>query len=206
MLSHVAAIVIPRLLAMMSGGQVNNLREEIGEAAASWAQPLSVPGVPNLYKVNDDLYRSGQPTVTGFRNLETLGIRSCMSLRAHCSDRGDAKGVAALCVWRPILGVRVSPEDLEEMILDISFRLPRPVLIHCYHGADRTGLLCAAYRVLIEEWTIEEAVREMVLGGFGYHKVYRSYVTILQNLDVEAMRDRMKRFAAAHFPAGSKRS
>ena len=200
MLSHVAAIVIPRLLAMMSGGQVNRSREEIGEAAAAWAEPLSVPGVPNLYKVNDDLYRSGQPTVTGFRNLDALGIRSCMSLRAHRSDRGDAKGVAALCVWRPILGVSISAEDIEEMILDISFRLPRPVLIHCYHGADRTGLLCAAYRVLIEGWEIEDAVKEMVLGGFGYHNVYRTYVTILQKLDVEAMRERIKRFAAAHFP------
>lgn len=206
MLSHVAAIVVPRLLAMMSNGQVNRSREESGDEAASWAEPLKVPGVPNLFKVGDDLYRSGQPTVAGFRNLDALGIRSCMSLRAHCRDLGDAKGAAVLCVWRPILGVSVSAGDLEEMILDLRYRLPRPVLVHCYHGADRTGLLCAAYRVLVENWTVEQAVREMVLGGFGYHQVYRPYVTILQKLDVEAMRDRLKRFADAHFPTGPEKS
>ena len=70
------------------------------------------------------------------------------------------------------------------------------MLLHCYHGADRTGLLCAAYRMLIENWTVEEAVKEMVLGGFGYHQVYHPYVTILQKLDAESMRARIARFAA----------
>lgn len=197
MLSHVAAIIVPRLLAMMSGGQVNRSREEIGDAAAAWAQPLSMRGVPNLFEVNKNLYRSGQPTAEGFRNLHELGVRSCISLRAHRSDRGDAKGVPIRCVWRPILGRSVSAEDIEEAIVDIHYRLPHPVLIHCYHGADRTGLLCAAYRVLVEEWTVEDAVKEMVLGGFGFHQIYHPYVNILQNLDVEAMRARLKRFAAA---------
>lgn len=196
MLSQVAAIVVPRLLAMMSRGQVNRSREEIGAVADAWAKPLSVPGVPNLFEVNKDLYRSGQPTAAGFRNLGAMGIRSCVSLRAHRNDRNDARGVAVLCVWRPILGRSVSDEDIEEEILDLRYRLPRPVLIHCYHGADRTGLLCAAYRMLVENWTVEEAVQEMVLGGFGYHQVYHPYVTILQKLDVEAMRARLKRFAA----------
>lgn len=191
---------------MMSGGQVNRSREEIGDAAAGWAQPLSLPGVPNLFEVSKNLYRSGQPTAAGFRNLHALGIRSCMSLRAHRSDRGDAKGVDILCVRRPILGRHVSAAEIGEAMLDLHFRLPRPVLIHCYHGADRTGLMCAAYRVLIEEWTIKEAVREMVLGGFGYHRVYHPYVTILQQLDVEAMREGLKRFAAAHTPTEDDRS
>ena len=203
MLSRMAAIVVPRLLAMMSSGQVNRSREVVGDDAAAWAQPLSVAGVPNLFEVSKDLYRSGQPTAAGFRNLYALGIRSCMSLRAHRSDRNDAKGVAIRCVWRPMLGRSVSAADIEKAIIDLTYRLPRPVLVHCYHGADRTGLLCAAYRVLIEEWTIDEAVREMVLGGFGYHQVYHPYVTILQNLDVEAMRARLKRFAAAHAPTGT---
>ena len=206
MLSHVAAIIVPRLLAMMSGGQVNRLREEVGDAAALWAKPLSVRGVPNLFEVSKDLYRSGQPTVEGFRNLQAMGIRSCMSLRAHRSDRGDTKGIAIRCVWRPILGRSVSPADIEKAIIDIAYRLPRPVLIHCYHGADRTGLLCAAYRMLIEKWSVDEAVNEMVLGGFGYHQIYHPYVTILQKLDVEAMRARLERFAAAHESTGSDKS
>ncbi len=31
------------------------------------------------------------------------------------------------------------------------------VLIHCYHGSDRTGASVAMYRIIFEDWTIEAA-------------------------------------------------
>lgn len=40
-----------------------------------------------------------------------------------------------------------------------------PVYVHCEHGADRTGLLIALYRVIHQGWTREEANREWVRSG-----------------------------------------
>jgi hypothetical protein len=38
---------------------------------------------------------------------------------------------------------------------------PKPVYLHCRAGVDRTGVLAAAYRVLIDGVTPEEAIAEM---------------------------------------------
>ena len=41
-----------------------------------------------------------------------------------------------------------------------------PFLIHCQHGADRTGLMSAMYRMLEENWTAQEALDEIDFGAF----------------------------------------
>ena len=38
------------------------------------------------------------------------------------------------------------------------------VLLHCYHGSDRTGASVAMYRIIFENWTIDDAVKEMKQG------------------------------------------
>ena len=51
-----------------------------------WATPLKVEGVPNLYRVSDNLYRSVQPTAEGMRNLKKTGIKTVVNLRSFHSD------------------------------------------------------------------------------------------------------------------------
>jgi len=63
-----------------------------------------------------------------------------------------------------------------------------PVLIHCMHGADRTGTMCAIYRVAEQGWTKEEALKEMTDGGFGFHGVFENLLGWVEELDVEAVR------------------
>jgi protein-tyrosine phosphatase len=40
------------------------------------------------------------------------------------------------------------------------------VYIHCLHGVDRTGLLCAMVRVKLQGWTAPAAIGEMLKLGF----------------------------------------
>jgi protein tyrosine phosphatase (PTP) superfamily phosphohydrolase (DUF442 family) len=47
-----------------------------------------------------------------------------------------------------------------------------PVLVHCRHGADRTGTMCAMFRIACEGWAVEDAIDEMKNGGFGYHSIW----------------------------------
>ena len=42
-----------------------------------------------------------------------------------------------------------------------------PVVVHCLHGVDRTGLVCATYRILVQGWSVEDAWAEAL--RFGLH-------------------------------------
>jgi protein tyrosine/serine phosphatase len=63
-----------------------------------------------------------------------------------------------------------------------------PFLVHCQHGADRTGTMIAIYRMAVQGWRKEEAIQEMTTGDFGYHTVWGNLIRYLNALDVEALR------------------
>jgi hypothetical protein len=64
-----------------------------------------------------------------------------------------------------------------------------PVLVHCQHGADRTGALCALYRIAVEGWAKEEALKEMIDGGFGFHPIWTYLIEHWVNgLSIEKIR------------------
>ena len=39
----------------------------------TWAQPVKLEGVPNLYRVSGELYRGDQPSAQGMQNLKEFG-------------------------------------------------------------------------------------------------------------------------------------
>jgi protein tyrosine/serine phosphatase len=63
-----------------------------------------------------------------------------------------------------------------------------PVLVHCQHGADRTGTMCALYRVAVQNWKKEEALREMTQGGFGFHEIWENLPVWFEKLDIKAIK------------------
>jgi hypothetical protein len=65
----------------------------------------------------------------------------------------------------------------------------QPVLVHCQYGADRTGAMCAIYRIVVESWTKEEAIREMAEGGYGFHEVWKNLPAWIDELKIEALRE-----------------
>ena len=48
-------------------------------------------GVINLYRISDELYRSGQPDAEGFTELEQMGIRTVLNLRELHKDPRKAR-------------------------------------------------------------------------------------------------------------------
>ena len=63
-----------------------------------------------------------------------------------------------------------------------------PALVHCRRGADRTGMMVAAYRVVMQGWTKEKAITEMRDGGFHFNKGYQDIVEVVQSLDPKKLR------------------
>lgn len=155
---------------------------------AAWAEPLALEGVPNLHRVSSNLYRSAQPTAAGMRSLKQLGVATVVNLRSFNSDR-DEIGDTGLRYER--IFMKAWHPEYEEIVrfLRIATDAGRgPVLVHCQHGADRTGTMCAVYRIAVQGWSKEEAIREMREGGFGFHEVWSNLPAWIDRLDVPALR------------------
>ncbi len=155
-----------------------------------WAKPMEVKGVPNLHKVSEALYRSAQPSAEGMRNLKAVGIETIVNLRSFHSDR-DEIGETGLAyehiymkAWHP------EGEDAVKFLQIVTNPQRTPVLVHCQHGADRTGTMCALYRVAVQGWSREEAVKEMSQGQFGFHGIWANLTQWINALDVERIKKR----------------
>jgi len=157
---------------------------------ANWAQPIRLEGVPNLHKVSDTLYRSAQSSAEGMKNLKTMGVETIINLRSFHSDRDKIKetGLAYehiyMKAWHP------EEEDAVRFLKIATNPKRTPVLVHCQHGADRTGAMCAIYRIAVQGWSREEALKEMTEGGFGFHGIWQDLVQWISALDMEEIKKR----------------
>lgn len=154
-----------------------------------WAEAITIEGLPNLHRVSPVVYRSAQPTKQGMGKLKGMGIRSVISLRAFHDDEDELADVAGIRgfrirfnTWHP------EKEDAVRFLKLVTDPENLPVLVHCQHGADRTGTMCALYRMAVQGWTKEEAIREMTEGDYGFHGVWTNLIRWLKAVDVEELR------------------
>ena len=155
---------------------------------AHWAEPIPLEGVPNLHRIAPTLYRSEQPTSLGMKNLEKLGIRTVINLRYFNDDHDEIKGTSLRTERTKILTWRIGDKHVIEVMNMLKQTENGPFLIHCQHGADRTGLMSAMYRILEQGWTPDEALQELTDGGFGYHSMWKNIIEYVKSVDVENLR------------------
>ena len=68
------------------------------------------------------------------------------------------------------------------------------MLVHCWHGSDRTGIIVAAYRIIYENWSVAQAEAEFCRDEYGHHEFwYRNLVRLLRSTDWAAMKARLTR-------------
>lgn len=152
-----------------------------------WAQPVVQAQLPNLHRVDDGLWRSALPHNPDAATLHALGIRTVINLR----PQGDPPWFAGGGIATRQVGIdtwNVSEAQVRDVLRIATDPAQRPVLIHCTHGADRTGLMVAAYRRVVQGWSETDAEREMIRGGYGYHPIWVNLPRVLRNLDVARLR------------------
>jgi len=168
---------------------------------AQWAEPVALEGVPNLHRLTPMLYRSEQPTALGMKNLEKLGIRTVINLRAFNNDDERVKGTSLRTERIRIFTWHVGDKHVIEVMRMLKDSANGPFLIHCQHGADRTGLMSAMYRILEQGWTPDDALKELIDGGYGYHSMWKNIVNYVRSADVSRLREAIA--AASDPPIGS---
>lgn len=176
-----------------SGAEVRPVRDRAADAdsprPSDWAQPIAQKGLPNLHRVTGKLYRGAQPTATGFKALKELGIRTVVNLRKFHTDKGLLKGLKMGYEEIPAPAWSVTEEDVIRFLTIATDPKRQPVFVHCQHGADRTGTMIAAWRMVVQGWTVDQALREMTEGGFGYHEMWENLPDLLRALDVAKIRE-----------------
>lgn len=137
-----------------------------------WAVPLERQGLSNCYKVSDNLYRGAQPDKTGIQELKKLGIKTIINLRLTNTDAELITNSGIKYYFLPVNTLSPDEYKFARFLEIISNPDNCPVYVHCRRGADRTGTAVALYRIKIQKWTVEEALNEMVNGGYRFNSLY----------------------------------
>jgi protein tyrosine/serine phosphatase len=133
--------------------------------------------LPNFHRINEQLFRGGQPTVEGIRQLAALGIKTIINFRDRSEKVLLEKQVAEENGLR-FINLHLSnwfaskDEEIHAVLEVIRNPEHHPVFIHCKRGADRTGTVVAVYRMLFDGWTANQANEEAKQRGIGWWQVW----------------------------------
>jgi len=143
-------------------------------------------GIANFGKVNDSLYRGGQPDLQAMQQLKALGVKSVINLRMT-NDVWKGEQAAATAGWMAYTNIPLhalsAPTDAQvTSVLAAISNMPKPVFVHCQYGCDRTGTIIACYRIQQDHWANSSALKEAEVYGISPFEVgMRSYILHFQN-------------------------
>jgi len=132
--------------------------------------------LPNLSRVSDELYRGGQPSVSGFKELKYRGVKTVINLRLFHSDQKEIEGTGLNYVHIPMTGLILHKRSVFRFLGIVMDSEMTPVFVHCRGGADRAGTMVAVYRIFVQGWAKEEAIGEMTNGKFGTFRNIKKYL------------------------------
>lgn len=153
---------------------------------SDWAQPVEVRY--NLFQVSPTLYRSALPDDGAVPLLKNLKVATVINFLPEA----DNNWLAATGIDQVQLPYRTNHVDDSDVLKALraiqSAQAKGPVLMHCKHGSDRTGLIAAMYRVVVQGWSKEDALSEMTQGGFGESGHFRDSVRYVMQADADKLR------------------
>ena len=132
---------------------------------------------------SDAIYRSGQPKKTDWAYLNEIGVRTVVKLNQYSLDAKEGSEEEVGLAKRHninVIPLYMQPEDApynlnpwaspnEKALMDAVAALEDkknwPVLVHCSHGKDRTGLVVAVYSMRNKNLCREAAYKQMKYYG-----------------------------------------
>ncbi|MCL2327226.1 MAG: dual specificity protein phosphatase family protein [Bacteroidetes bacterium] len=158
----------------------------VAQRNPQWGEAVATNFAKNVYKIDTGVYRCAQPDSAAFAELAAMGITEIINLRSFDTDKKYTQsGItfhhinmqAEHCNYKKIVRV-----------LQLIKNRNGAIAIHCKHGADRTGLIIALYRIVFQDWTKEEAIDELKNGGYNFHAIYGNIPRYIMKLDIEQLK------------------
>jgi len=118
--------------------------------------------------VSPRLYRGGQPSEQGLESLAKNGVNIIVNVRPTRGDRErlQAEKLGMKYVSIPWRCPFPKDEVFAKFLKLIRENRDKKIFVHCRLGDDRTGMMVAAYRIAMQGWSAEEAMKEMSTSGF----------------------------------------
>ena len=141
----------------------------------------NLPGLGNVGRVALGIYRGEQPGPGGYATLKQLGIKTVIDLRTSESEKAQVEAAGMRAIAVPIEMTRKGlKEKVDQVVALMADPANQPVYVHCRHGQDRTGIVVAAYRMTLDNWSLKDVEAEMQSFGFNdvwvnFKKFIRSY-------------------------------
>lgn len=152
---------------------------------------LTSLGQDNFHEVKPGyLYRSAQPSATDIaRYAKLYGIRTIINLRDE--ERGEwyteehraARDHNIQVIDYPISSDRRLPYEKSLELAELMRTAEHPVLIHCEHGSNRTGLASALYMHhvlgasdLASTLQLSPYYGHLPIPGLGRHRMFQSWL------------------------------
>lgn len=153
----------------------------------TWARPVDRSF--KLFEMSPTLYRSALPSAGNLPLLQQLQVRTVVSLSKDDDSPWLAhSGIHLINI--PLHASRVDDADVLRVLNTLQLAETRgPVLMHCKHGSDRTGLMAAMFRTVVQGWSKQEALSEMVNGGYGHADDMEDARRYVERADVGRLRE-----------------
>lgn len=131
--------------------------------------------LPNFHQVHPFLYRGGEPTAEGLKQLAKMGVKTIIDLR-NPGEKKIPEQDLALKLSLNYISIPMGPQaptetQVKTFVTAVEAAKNNPkqgsVFLHCAHGSDRTGCLIGIWRVTHDNYSYEEAYKEMRQYYFG---------------------------------------
>jgi protein tyrosine phosphatase (PTP) superfamily phosphohydrolase (DUF442 family) len=135
--------------------------ESLYRQCADPTHRLIVKGVPNFGKLNDFIWRSGQPTGEGYSALAKQGLKTVVNLREEFPQDKDLVPKGVKYVYIPITDQHAPTQEQAKQFMEVASNPDNwPLLVHCHGGEGRAGVMSALVRRTLDGWDGDKALKE----------------------------------------------
>ena len=138
----------------------------------------SVQGIHNFFQVDGHVIRGAQPTELGFEYLAKIGVKTVLDLR-ESGERASKEEQMVTALGMNYVNVGMSgltpptASQISQILALLEDTSTGAVFVHCMRGADRTGVVIAAYRIDHDRWDNDRALAEAKSDGMSFFQTPR---------------------------------
>jgi protein tyrosine/serine phosphatase len=144
--------------------------------------------IDNFGQISPTYYRGAHPIGQDYADLAALGIKTVIDLTSDDSEDDESALVkrAGMSYIQIPMTTHKAPTaaQLEQFLALVTDRAHQPVYVHCVGGRHRTGVMTAAYRMMQDRWSADQAFEEMKRYKFGADFLHPEFKKFVYGFDV----------------------